>query len=444
MAAVLSVSLLPWWIGTGLLARNVRPWAIEVTNLCVAIGFVACYVAPWAMAIYCVAESTQRRMVFRAIATTMLVAFLLLILESAAIAGLVDYSEVWNRLSGEWDGPSTNYVTDWDIGFRHPAYAKWSGLPRSDMAVYWNLPIRREAPMSFSTDKRGFRNREDRDDADIVLLGDSYVEGAYVSDDETAAAVLEKRTGLRVTNLGMAGFGTLQELETLSHLGVGMKPRMVAWFFFEGNDLYDDEGFEGSLPFLREHRPYTSGRWNWSWNDFCARSLTRTLFRAARRQLDTLIPNSVATCGTYRDARGTVHQMYYYSYGTLHFEEYEANRFDKTKSAFCRGRDICRENNIELVVFFIPMKFRVYGDLCEFPPSSPCVNWEPWKLADYFAEFCGQQSISLVDLTPPMRAAAAAGELLYAPEDSHWNTAGQAFSAGQIEEQWNRYSAREP
>src|SRR5207247_4423570 len=108
-------------------------------------------------------------------------------------------------------------------------------------------------------------------------------------------------TGLKVSNQGLGGYGTLQELEVLMRYAVPMKPRLIAWFFFEGNDLYNDTDFEGALPLLREHRPYNSSRWSWSWNDFCGRSLTRTTFRAFRRVADPLAPNSVDTCGIFRD-----------------------------------------------------------------------------------------------------------------------------------------------
>jgi hypothetical protein len=383
-------------------------------------------------------------MLFRAIGTTLLIAVLLLICEIPALVAAVDYAEVWGRVTGDWDGPSTTYAHDWDVGFLHPPHSRWSGQPRSDMAVYWNLPVRRAEPMEFTTDKRGFRNLRDRDVADLVLLGDSYIEGAYVSDHETCAEVLEERSGLRVSNLGMAGFGTMQELEVLKRYAVPMNPRLVAWFFFEGNDLYNDADFAGTLPLLRERRPYTTARWSWSWKEFRGRSFTRTAYRAVRRVLHPLAPNSVDTCGTFVDAHGVSHSMYYYSYGSLHYEDYERECFERTKAALREGQAVCKENGIALVLFYIPMKFRVYGDLCTYPSGSPCSEWEPWDLVRFFREFCEMESIPFVDLTPLMRQRAVAGELLYAPEDSHWSVAGQAFVAECIREQWDRYSAAAP
>ena len=78
------------------------------------------------------------------------------------------------------------------------------------------------------------------------------------------------------------------------------------------------------------------------------------------------------------------------------------------------------------------MKFRVYGEFCSFASTSPCQHWTPWDLPIRLATFCAEEGIDCVDLSEPMRQAAAASRLLYAPEDSHWNVGGHAFVADQV------------
>src|SRR5207244_4450858 len=99
------------------------------------------------------------------------------------------------------------------LSFKRPPHSRWSGYPRSNMAQEFNLPIRSSYMQTFSTDSRGFRNRSDLDRADVAMIGDSYIEGAYVSDEETAAVRLHELTGERVANLGVSGYGPLQELK---------------------------------------------------------------------------------------------------------------------------------------------------------------------------------------------------------------------------------------
>ncbi len=89
-----------------------------------------------------------------------------------------------------------------------------------------------------------------------------------------------------------------------------------------------------------------------------------------------------------------------------------------------------RANGIALRLVFVPSKFRVYRDHCQFPSGSPCGSWSFWDLEARFQEFCSKDGLPLLDLTGPMRAAAGRGEILYAPEDSHWNAEGHRFVAG--------------
>src|SRR5207302_4046350 len=116
-----------------------------------------------------------RRLIFRAIAVTLSLAAGLLILEAPAFAGLIDYSRIRGALTGDWNGPATDFVDDHELSFRRPPNARWSGRPRSNMAQYYNLPIRAAYVQTFSTDRRGFRNRTDLARADVALIGDSYI-----------------------------------------------------------------------------------------------------------------------------------------------------------------------------------------------------------------------------------------------------------------------------
>jgi hypothetical protein len=445
-AAVLAV-LAGLWGGAAWLGRDVRPRAIEWTGPAFAICLVATYLGIWCCALIWARE--RRPMLFRAVATTALILILVLILESAAFFGLVDFDRLFRQLAGEGSGPATNFIEDQDLAFRRPPDSVWSGRPRSDMAELWNLPMRPRQPLTFTFDSRGFRNLTERDRADIVLIGDSYVEGHYVDDRETVAVALEELTGRTVVNLGQSGYGTLQELEILRRFGLALQPEMVAWFFFEGNDLYDDQEFENSVIYLREHGTFeTAGAnkletdengkrdWRGRWGSFRKASFSYHAFRMLRRMGHSVVPNGTPEFGWFQEETGRHHRLYFYDYAQLRFTDYEQERFAVTQEALLSARRECEDRGVRLVVFFIPMKFRVYADHCTFPPHSPCREWTAWDLADRFADFCEAAEIDFVDLTRPMRAAAATGRLLYAPEDSHWNAAGHRFVAEQIQEAW--------
>jgi hypothetical protein len=424
------------WTATAWLGHRGEPWAIELTDPAFAVALVWTYVAAWGVA---VAGSRRRRaMILRFAAVTLSMLLGLLILEAPAVLGLVDYGRLRAAMTGPWSGPEVQFLRDDEFSFRRPANAHWSGRPRSQMAQYFNLPIRASYQQEFSIDSRGFRNPTELDRADIALLGDSYIEGAYVSDEETAAVRLHELTGRAVADLGVSGYGTEQELKVLERYALPLEPRMVAWFFFEGNDLDDDEGFDEMMAYERGVRtPHPSAPVSVKWRQLINRSFTKNAFMQARQLSDGLIPNSIDSFGWFHDADGATHRFYFFDfYATRVLGEYELQRLETTKAALRQGADIARRHGITLVAYYIPIKFRVYGDLCTFPAGSPCPNWHPWDLETRFAAFCHEAGIRFVSLTEPMRRAASAGDVLYAPEDSHWNAAGHAFVAKQLAATW--------
>lgn len=390
------------------------------------------YIAAWGIAI--ARSRSLHRALFRAGAVTVSAWVGLLLLEAPAAAGLIDYSRVRGALTGKWDGPADDFVGDHELSFRRPPHARWAGWPRSNMAQTFNLPLRSSYRQTFSTDSHGFRNPTDMDRADIAIVGDSYVEGAYVSDEETAAVRLHELTGQRVANVGVSGYGSLQELQILEKYALTLEPHLVAWFFFEGNDLDDDQAYENAMAY--EHgapAPKSVESREVRWRRIANRSLTVNAFMQLRQILDPLVPNAADSVGSYRDHSGATHRFYFYDfYATRELGDYERGRFETTKATFRRAREICREHGVKLVVFYVPIKFRVYGDFCAFPAGSPCASWHPWGLESQFTAFCREAGIQFVSLTPAMRRAAAAGEVVYAPEDSHWNAAGHRLVAGLI------------
>ena len=52
----------------------------------------------------------------------------------------------------------------------------------------------------------------------VVVLGDSYAMGWGVAQDETIAEVIERETGLRALNAGIASYGTVREMRLLDRI----------------------------------------------------------------------------------------------------------------------------------------------------------------------------------------------------------------------------------
>src|SRR5262249_26014037 len=69
-------------------------------------------------------------------------------------------------------------------------------------------------------DRHGFRNESDLAAADVILIGDSFVEGWNVSAAELLTERLAEQSGRTVANLGQSWYGPQQELEVLRRFGL--------------------------------------------------------------------------------------------------------------------------------------------------------------------------------------------------------------------------------
>lgn len=108
--------------------------------------------------------------------------------------------------------------------------------------------------LTYGSDQYGFNNARDiwgKGSAEIVTLGDSFVQGWCVHPDENFVAVIRKRHPATV-NLGMEGGGPLTMLATLKEYAPIVRPRVVLWFYYEGNDLGDLQR-ERQSPLLRRY-----------------------------------------------------------------------------------------------------------------------------------------------------------------------------------------------
>jgi acetyltransferase AlgX (SGNH hydrolase-like protein) len=429
LTAGLILAIVAPWAWTAWVAQGFQKAQISRTNWAFGASLLVTYVSLWALHVVW-ARGSRRRAVFRAILATMVLAICLGCLEVPAALGKIHYRRFWDALTGNWRGPESEFVSDPELAWRRVPGLRLTGRPQGDIAQSWNIPLRPERPLEFTFNAKGFRGPESAR-CDVALVGDSYVEGHLVSDDETCSVQLARLTDLTVGNFGQSGYGTAQELRVLELEALAQKPRTIVWFFYEGNDLYDDQEFENNQESLardgqdgsKKQKPLTS-KWK-----FKGASFTVNAFLALRRLAHPLVPNQMPYFGWFKDDQGRRVRVFFHDDCVYPLGDYELTLFEKTKSAFRKGRDLCAQHGVNLQVGFIPTKFRVYGETCEFPAGSACKKWKPWKLEGLFREFCESEKIAFIDLTGPLKEAARAGKLLYAPADTHWNPAGHAFVA---------------
>jgi len=318
-------------------------------------------------------------------------------------------------------------VPDADLGFRHAPHIRGSVRPRSDLEVRWRLPASRSDVITLTYDGRGYRNTTELTRADVVLLGDSYVQGDYVSDDETTASVLHRELGRPVANLGVAGYGTAQELGVLRRDALSLGPRIVIWFFFEGNDLYNDQDFENMLLAARAAR--TSGFTDT--HGWRLRSLVRNGIGHLRFVLHPVVPAHCPHFGTVKSGphRG---QRILFAAEALPWTDFERDRWQRAQDTFRDGVRVARAHDARLLLVYIPIKFRVYRDFVDLPPGGQFDGWTLSPLPELFQRFCRDEGIACLDLTGLLQDAVREGCMPYAPPDSHWSPEGHRLIARRL------------
>jgi len=112
----------------------------------------------------------------------------------------------------------------------------------------------------YQSDPLGFHNPADVYEVgrlDVAILGDSFAQGACVCSDENAVAKIREAYP-QTLSFGSGGNGPLASLAALREYALPMKPKVVLWWFYEGNDLSDLEREIGYSPLANyldsEHR----------------------------------------------------------------------------------------------------------------------------------------------------------------------------------------------
>src|SRR5262249_8501062 len=148
------------------------------------------------------------------------------------------------------------------------------------------------------------------------------------------------------------------------------------WFFFEDNDLYDDESFEA---FLSDQAAHPSGQPTdlASKDPWSRRSFTLSALRLLMRWV---VPShfwpgaSPHTDFGYLSLPGREDQTIYFldSSPLIPWSAHEVDCWKRTQKALRQGADLCQKQGIHLLLCYIPTKFRVYRPYVTFPPDSPC------------------------------------------------------------------------
>ena len=339
--------------------------------------------------------------------------------ESIAGLGLVDYRILLGTLGDEpWRNPINRL--DPELLHVHQPHQRIAGVMQGgDIAYYLRIAETHTYPYDVRTDRDGFRNDQDLDQADIVVIGDSYIEGILVPQDQTMPIELGKILGQSSLNLGQIWYGPQQEEVVLRRYALPRQPKVVVWCYFEGNDLKDMNRYAANHAQWDVMAPKL--------HSFKARSLTRNL---ALRLLSLEGPQKHRPLGERNVALLPEGQRMYFFYRNDVLSEQEKKFLPEFESILTRVWNACREQQVQLVFAYVPIKVRVYDSLVKYPPESVFQGAFRIDAVDEMRERVRliSSAITFVDLTPAL-IEASKKELTYYLDDTHWTPAGHRAAA---------------
>lgn len=359
---------------------------------------------------------SRAELVTRFVLTTGSIGSSLIIVEAPALLQILDYRAILGSYESDSALSVAGRHADEELLWRHDGYYQYDEPYQGNLGIALCVPPDASRSVTVRYDQHGFRNMRDLDAADIVVLGDSYIEGYMTRTAQLATTRLSERQGKVVANLGHSGYGPQQELVVLKRYGLPLHPQTVIWAFFEGNDFHDVERYD-------EQRTRASSP---AWQNVWYRSLTRNALARLLRPARACTPSSKIRKfqARFTDERSYSSHVFF---APSEIQPVSEDQLGKVLSYIAEAAKLCRERNIRFVVAFVPEKYRVYHNISNVELASDAIRlWQVSRLPEEMGRRLTDLvlGIEFVDLTLPLREASRNGIATYLPDDTHWTEAG--------------------
>jgi hypothetical protein len=326
------------------------------------------------------------------------------------------------------------------------AARSYNNTPPGYGTIHWTL----------TTDKWGYRNPQDADQYDVVIVGDSFVEGSQVSDEHTLPARFAAKSGVSTYNLGMSGYAPHHCVAAMREVGLKLEPQWVFYAFYEGNDFKKAK---------TEAKPPSR------WLRFFKRSPLVSL-------LDGLMVKALGPIGAKRHLKclevlswlplevpkGPNANYYRFPPSILVDHCVTADQFEqskywrRTKHNLEEMRKLCAGADVRLAVVYIPTnahvllplvrdelpadKVRAFVELRakrDLPPADEFLSALLDNLdvkEELMHRWCDANSVPFISLTGRLRQAISEGRQAYLTYNDHWSPVGQDVAADAILDFW--------
>lgn len=213
----------------------------------------------------------------------------------------------------------------------------------------------------YESDRYGFNNPDrewDKDEIEYLLIGDSFVHGACVNEENTISGNLRKRSGEKgVINLGYKGTGTVIQHATLREYGPQLNYKNLLLFYF-GND-FEELSYELNNEILN--------------NYFLDESFTQDLINR-QKEVDTFLNNFLLQMEASRNnllsflKLTSIRKMIIWNFLSNTNESQHdlvnvSKNLKKFKKLITMSKEIADLNESEIYFIYLPMFNRYDSDL---------------------------------------------------------------------------------
>ncbi|MBI4844495.1 MAG: SGNH/GDSL hydrolase family protein, partial [Nitrospirae bacterium] len=291
----------------------------------------------------------------------------------------------------------------------------------------------------------------------VMLLGDSFLWGYGVNDEDVVSEALQKLLGadFEIINGAVRGYGTDQELLWLKEEGLKYKPDIVILGFFAGND-WDD--ISNSVRYGYP-KPYYSlnGRLLTLHNVPVpdTRETRKEIFEKPKSSFGRLKKFLRHHTHAYPFIMRRLNSMpglrkFFLSVGladefTGELQGIRAITIEKEaiqplfEAIIIEMNKIAESNEAQLLLFFIPEKENTPGAPFIYKGARGISRNRNEAASSYMSELAQALNVSYLNLLPEIRERQSRGEILYFPgtDDHHWTPAGHRMAAGALYEWLN-------
>lgn len=361
------------------------------------------------------------------------------------------------------DPAKAHYIHD-HLAFHRPSGAEIPVTYEDKPVAYRTYPNAPAGYPVFSftghTDMRGYRNRVDLEQYDVVVLGDSFAAGTRMPDEALWPAQLAEKTGLSVYNLGMSGYAPLHYLASLKRYGLDLKPQTVLCLLYEGNDFRSAKADHKQMkPSLSKRinkyfkqSPLLTGPDTFFVNTFGP--INRTGSVAGIEILDWMplsVPSGI-NANHYAFAPKQLRDLYRYDQ-----QEFAIDcHWLAPRGLLKEMNKLCQESGATLVIIYAPTKAHVMLPLVadslpadhvraftqlSVKHSLPEPNVFMGELLERIEaretvvrQWCQKEGIDFIGTTEALREATLSGTQTYFTYDQHWTPDAHEVIAGTIQQ----------